>query len=337
MSRLGHFLSLGSARITSALRCALACAALVLAACVPPQPGLSVGLNSWVGYDPLVVARDERLLDPQQVKVVELSSSSDTLRHFRNGLIDAAALTLDETLRLADEGVDLRIIALMDASNGADVVMSQPGLTRLEQLRGARIAVESTTVGALMLERLLQAARLPREAVEVLHLEATGHLTALKSQRVDVAVSYEPVAGALRQAGYHALFDSSQMPGDIVDVLVVRAEVLIHRPQQVDALLNAWAQGLQRLQADPQTTVQWLAPAVELTPQAYLSALAQLRFYTLQDSLGQLSGEPSSVQQGADSLTQLLLQMGLLDQPPDWSRLVDVAPLRRVLTKGRQP
>lgn len=71
---------------------AVAVGLLALQACNPaPNPPLIVGMNAWVGYDPLVLARDQKLLDAQQVKVVELSSSSETLRHFRNGLLDAAA------------------------------------------------------------------------------------------------------------------------------------------------------------------------------------------------------------------------------------------------------
>ncbi|MBA4260724.1 MAG: ABC transporter, partial [Comamonadaceae bacterium] len=93
-----------------------------------------VGLNAWVGYDPLVLARDLHLLDVQQVKLVELASSSETLRHFRNGLIDAAALTLDETLRLADAAQDVRLVAVLSVSAGADVVMTAPEIRTPAQL-----------------------------------------------------------------------------------------------------------------------------------------------------------------------------------------------------------
>ena len=119
--------------------------AIGLTACQPaPVPPLKVGMNPWVGYDPLVLARDKGLLDTRQVKVVELASSSETLRHFRNGLLDGAALTLDETLRLADEGVDVRIVAMLSASAGADVVVARPGIRTPEQLRGHKLAVEKT-------------------------------------------------------------------------------------------------------------------------------------------------------------------------------------------------
>jgi len=293
-------------------------------------------MNAWVGYDPLVLARDQKLLDAQQVKVVELSSSSETMRHFRNGLLDAAALTLDETLRLAGEGINLRVVAVMDASSGADMVMVNPHFQKLGDLKGASIAVESPTVGALMLQRLLQAAGLDPNEVQVVHLEATQHLSALRSQRVGAAVSYEPVAGALRAAGFQSIFDSRQMPGDIVDVLVVRADLLETRPKQVTALLAAWQDGLQALRDDPGAAARLLAPGTDLTPDEYLATLKGLHLFTPEESLQQLTGSPPPLGKNALRLVTTLQAMDLLKDEPDWSRLIASEPALR-LQAGRNP
>jgi NitT/TauT family transport system substrate-binding protein len=311
-------------------------AGLLLLACSPaPHPPLTVGMNAWVGYDPLVLARDQKLIDAQQVKVVELSSSSETLRHFRNGLLDAAALTLDETLRLADEGIALRVVAVMDASHGADVVLADPRIHKLADLHGASIAVESTTVGALMLQRLLQAAGLQPTEVDVVNLEATQHLSALRTQRVSAAVSYEPVAGALRAAGFKDIFDSRQMPGDIVDVLVVRADLLQTRPAQVEALLAAWQDGLQALRDDPGAAARLLAPGTDLTPDDYLATLQRLNLYAPASSLALLSGTPPPLARDAQRLVATLQQMGLLANTPDWGQLIAPEPALRLQAKGR--
>ena len=310
---------------------AAAVALLALQACNPTtNPPLTVGMNAWVGYDPLVLARDQKLLDAQQVKVVELSSSSETLRHFRNGLLDAAALTLDETLRLADEGIDVRVVAVMDASNGADVVLVDPRIQKLSDLQGASIAVESTTVGALMLQRLLQVAGLQQTEVQVVNLEATQHLSALRAQRVSAAVSYEPVAGALRAAGFKDIFDSRQMPGDIVDVLVVRSDLLNTRPAQVDALLAAWQDGLQALRDDPGEAARLLAPGTDLTPDEYLATLKSLSLYAPAQSLQQLTGTPPPLGHNALRLVATLRVMGLLRETPDWSQLIAPEPALRL-------
>ena len=303
---------------------------LGLAACTePPQPPLVVGVNTWVGYDPLVLARDRGLADAKQLKVVELLSSAEALRHLRNGLLDAAGLTLDEALRLVDSGFDARIVALLDTSAGADVVVAAPRITSLQKLRGERIAVEDATVGTLMLERLLRKANLQQEDVTVVRMDATQHLTALLSERVAAAVSYAPIDGPMRALGFRPIFDSREMPGEIVDVLVVRGAVLRERPAAVDTLLAAWASGLNVMRLDPSGAAASLAPGTDLTPAQYQAVQGGLRFYTPADSLAMLTGSPPPLVGQGGEVARLLVELGLLRQSPNWAALIDTAPASR--------
>lgn len=307
-----------------ALLCGLAVGGALLTACQPlPQAPLKLGMNPWIGYDPLVLARDKGLLDASQVKVVELASSSETLRNLRNGLLDGAALTLDEVLRLADEGVDIRIVLVLSTSAGADMVIARPDIRTPADLRGRSIAVERTTVGALMLQRLLQAGGLQPHEVQVRNLEASQHLAALRNGLVDAVVTFEPLAGSLQAEGLRPVFDSSDMPGDIVDVLVVRAETLSVRRKQVEAAVLGWRRGLRALESDPQASAALLAPGVDLTPVDYLTTLKGLRFYRDEEALGLLAGRPRSLGQQSEGLAVTLGSMGLLSSTPDWGQLLD--------------
>ena len=323
--RVGHGVWRGLAR-----GFAIAGLLLGIAACAePPQPPLVVGINTWVGYDPLVLARDRGLADAKQLKVVELLSSAEALRHLRNGLLDAAGLTLDEALRLVDSGFDARIVALLDTSAGADVVVAAPRITSLQKLRGERIAVEDATVGTLMLERLLRKANLQQEDVTVVRMDATQHLTALLSERVAAAVSYAPIDGPMRALGFRPIFDSREMPGEIVDVLVVRGAVLRERPAAVDTLLAAWASGLNVMRLDPSGAAASLAPGTDLTPAQYQAVQGGLRFYTPADSLAMLTGSPPPLVGQGGEVARLLVELGLLRQSPNWAALIDTAPAAR--------
>lgn len=302
-----------------------------------PQPPLVVGLNTWVGYDPLVLARDRGLANAQQVKVVELISSAEALRHLRNGLLDAAGLTMGEALRLVDSGFDVRIVAVLDTSAGADVVVAAPHIKNLQALRGQRIAVEDATVGTLMLERLLRKARLQREDVTVVRMDATQHLTALQSERVAAAVSYAPMDGPIQAQGYRAIFDSRQLPGEIVDVLVVRADVLRQRPKAVDALLQAWAAGLDAMQQNPAGAAASLGPGADLSPAQYQAVQRGLRYYTPAQSLDLLRGDPPLLAQQTKDVAHLLQGPGALRAAPDWAALIDAGPALRSATHPLAP
>lgn len=316
-------------------RGALLCMAGWLAGCeAPPVPPARLGMNAWVGYDPLVLARDRGLLDADLLKVVELATGAETQRHLRNGLLDAGALTLDEVLRMRDAGLDLRIVALLDASWGGDVVMAAPRIRQPADLRGQAVAVEDLSVGTLMFHRLLESAGLGPDEVRQVNLEATLHLQALRSGQVAAAVSYQPLAGPMAAAGFRAIFDSRAIPGQVLDVLAVRQPVLETRPDTVDAMLVAWQRGLDLLRLDPAGAAESLSVGTDLSAADYRVVMAGLQFFAPDESLAALSDPAGPVLQAGVEVAALLQKLGVLSAAPDWGRLIDTAPARRVLTAG---
>jgi len=318
---------------------ALAAAVLLaLAACGEPvTPPLTVGMNPWVGYDPLVLARDRGLTDAAQLRVVELASASETLRHLRNGLLDAATLTLDETLRLAESGVAVRIVAVLDESTGGDAVLAAPRITSPAQLKDAFIAVEDSAVGALLLQRMLTKAGLTRADVKVTNIEVARHLEALQSGQAVAAVSFEPLAGAIEAAGFRRIFDSRELPGEVLDVLVVRVDVLEQRPEAVDALLRAWYDGLDLFESDLPGAAESLARGTDLTPAAYQAVLGGLAFHSREASARELLGNPPLLVEKASIVADALQAIGLLQRTPRWQDLIDGAPMQRLQAGGKAP
>ncbi|MBL0917157.1 MAG: ABC transporter substrate-binding protein [Hydrogenophaga sp.] len=307
-------------------------ALLALAGCgQAPPPPLIVGMNAWVGFDPLVLARDRGLVNERRIKLVELASGTEVQRGLYNGLLDAAALTLDEAMRLTDAGMALRVVALLDASHGSDMVVTRPDLPAEMGLRGAFVAVEDSSVGTLMLQRMLQTAGLSRGDIKVVNMDANHHLAALRGGRVDAAVSYAPLSGQLVAAGFKPVFTSREIPGEIVDVLVVRTELLRTRPDAIDEVLRAWATGLQALRADMPAAVRDLSRGTDLSPEAYAEVLAGLHFISLEESLLQLQGPALGLEARAQAVAGALVDVGVLKRPPELRELLDVGPLRRVV------
>lgn len=298
-------------------------AAMALAGCsAPPPRALRLGINPWVGYDPLVLARERGLLDPRQVHLVELPSSTESLRTLRNGLLDAAALTLDEALRLSGEGLALKIVAVLDVSHGADAVVARPGIGQPAGLRGQRIAVEQTALGALVLERVLAAGGLGHGDVRVVQAEAASHVSLLTSGQVDAVITFEPMKSALVQRGHPVIFDSRQMPGDIVDVLVVTAQAALAQSSQIVATLVAWERGRQALLLHPETMAVLLARGTGLDAAQYQRALDGLTLASLDDNLPWLGNGPGGLAQQSGPLVEVLLRLGVIRHRPDWPGLL---------------
>ena len=107
--------------------------------CADPPSPLNVGTIVFPGYELLFLAREQGLLPEPGIRLVELLSSTDNLRLLASGRLQAATLTLDEVLTARADGLDLRVVLVLDVSAGADAVMVKPHVRGLSDLAGKRI------------------------------------------------------------------------------------------------------------------------------------------------------------------------------------------------------
>lgn len=240
-----------------------ACAVLggVSGAVVPPDRPLRVGANFWIGYEPLrFLPHPEGRPAP---RIIELRSTSAVLEGLRSGTLDAAALTIDEAVRHSGPDLPLAIVLVLDRSDGADAVLARPGAAPVP---GARFGVETEGVGALVLSRFLATVGLVEADVRIVDMPASAHDVAFTSGTVDYLVTYEPHVSALEAAGATRIFDSRRLPGEVIDVLVVRRDVLATRRSDVDALLAGWPLGLDRMRRDLATGSAAVARRLDIAP-----------------------------------------------------------------------
>lgn len=220
-------------------------ALLSLAACDSDHPPLRLGTSAgWPGYEPVYLARDLGYLDPDRVRVVDYSSSTPLQNDFAQGVIEAATLTLDESLRLIPRRPDFRIVLLLDESHGADAVLAHPAFPTMALLKGKRVGVETAGVGTFLLSRALERSGMRSEDIQTIALRFDEHERAFLQGEVDAVATFEPIKSRLTSEGAIVLFDSSQIPGEILDVLVVRGDVAAERAPEVRLMISAWFRAL---------------------------------------------------------------------------------------------
>ncbi|WP_456383521.1 ABC transporter substrate-binding protein [Persephonella sp.] len=205
---------------------------------------LKIGTNVWIGYEPLYLARELGYLDGYPVHLVEYSSSSQVIRAYRNRIINGAALTLDETLLLKDYGFDPVVVLVMDISEGADAIVAREGIKSLKDLRGKKVGVENSALGAYVLSRALEKGGLSPDEITIIPLEVDEHYHWFKTGKIDAVVTFEPVKSKLLKLGGKVIFDSSQIPGEIVDVLVIERSYIEKHPEVVGRVVNSWFKAL---------------------------------------------------------------------------------------------
>ncbi|MBU0680434.1 MAG: ABC transporter substrate-binding protein [Proteobacteria bacterium] len=286
-----------------------------------PQHPLLIGTNVWLGYEPLFVARSLKYFTPQEVRLLEFTSNTDSIHAFRHGALDAAALTLDEALLLAQDGIDFKVVLVLDISHGADAIVGQANSKTFPDLKGLKIGVENTAVGAYMLARALEIHDLQAKDVTMVPLEIFEHEKAFTKGTVDAVVTFEPVRSKLLAKGGNILFDSSEIPGEIVDVLIVRSDRLAQNREHLSKLLRGWFSTLDYLQENQADALHRMTPRLALPPAELRAALAGLRFPSLADNLHFLQGGPEGLVNSGTRLSEIMVRSGLL------KKQVPIAPL----------
>jgi NitT/TauT family transport system substrate-binding protein len=286
---------------------------LALTACTrEPVSPMRIGLNVWPGYEPLFLARHDGNLNDRDFRLVEFSNASEVSRAFRNGTLEAACLTLDEVLYTVQDGMDPVILVVMDESNGADVLLARPEIKSLAELRGKRIAVEVGALGAYMLTRSLQQAGLTVKDITPVYLPIDKHLSAYQDGLVDAVVTFEPVRTKLLALGAVDLFNSAKIPGEIVDVLVVRRSYVEKNPGRVHALRQAWFTALDRMHRSPHESAKIMAVREQVTAGEFEASLPGLHFPDEPESRVLLEGTSPKLLQAAERLQTVMRDSGLL-------------------------
>lgn len=288
---------------------------LMIAGCSKKPPVLQVGTNLWIGYEPLYLAQTNNYYSSGAIKFVEIPTMSEVSRSYRNGIIDAAALTLDETLHLLEDRDDFEIVLLLDTSEGSDAIIAKEGIDTVTQLASKRVAVENQSTGAYLLSRALEKNKMGVESIRLIPMGTDQHEEAWNANEIDAAVTFEPYRTRLASKGGKVIFDSSRIPNEIVDVLIVRKKVIREHPEQVQNLIEGWYKALCTIEHDPKQSIPKIAMRLDLSLSETEEAMAGIQYGTLKRNQKYLFTSHFGLEHNAQILTHYMVAHRLISKP----------------------
>ncbi|MBF8224411.1 ABC transporter substrate-binding protein [Halomonas sp. 328] len=304
--------------VIKALGC-LAAMPVMLGGC-HGQQSLRLGIHPWPGYEPLYLAEAFGWL-PLRVELAESSNAGGSLAALLRGELDGAALTLDEVLQARAAGLPLTCVAVLNESVGADMVVARAPLASLAALAGKRLAVERSALGELVLSQLLETSGLERDQLTLIDLPPDRQPAAWRAGHIDAAITYEPSASRLLRDGAVRVFDSSQFPDLILDVLALRLDRLPWRGAVASALVEGHFRGLKHLKQSPGDALRRIGAWRDLSLEEAQGTFAGLELPGVVANRAYLA--PSgAVMEAADHLNRLMVARGLLTSPADLEALV---------------
>lgn len=268
-------------------------------ACGQEESPIKIGTNVWPGYEPLYLASETGLLPKNGFSLVELLSASQVMRGLASQTLDVATLTLDEAIILQSRDVNIKIVMVLDYSNGGDALVADNSIREIAQLKGKRVAVEESAVGGYFLSRALELNNMKASDLTVVNKLQHEIAHAFSSREVDAVVTFDPIKSNLLHDNGVVLFDSRQIPGEIVDVLVVRDEVYEQIKEPLSILQSAWYKSLNMIRSDPEKALPIINQRLKLDKETLSLVMDGVFFPSQEENLDLMKSVKGTTLRGA--------------------------------------
>lgn len=249
-----------------------------------PLPELRIGINAWPGYEYLTLANQLGYYADQglAVKLIPFQTLADGRRAFEKGHIDIMAGTLMEFYTAREiSGINPVVFLVADFSNGGDMLLAHKDIPDVASLKGKKIGLEAGSVDVLTAADALASANLSFNDVTLVSLPQPNNIKALLAGDIDAAQTYPPFATkALANPNIIRLFDTSQTPGNIIDLIFARGSVFNERKQDLVKVAHAFERAIQYQNTHYEDAIARMAKREGLTPEEFIDAQSGLKVIT---------------------------------------------------------
>lgn len=299
---------------------------ITFAACALAQkPTFTVGWSIYAGWTPYYYMNKAGILrkwaDKYGIAIkVQRFDYAPSLDAFVAKNIDACAMTNMEALDMpAASGVPTTVVLIGDYSNGNDALLVRNGV-QIKDLAGKKLLLVQKTVSEYLFDRAMTLGGV-REQIKKVRLVNTSDsdiATAfIGDTGANAVVTWKPMVSQLvKQKGVTSLFNSSQIPGEILDLTVIRTDVLAKPDGQkfAKALTGAWYEMLALMsQKGPagDKVLAAIAEGSQDTLESYKEQLSTTKmFYTAQSAVE--FGASADLKQKMGLVRQFCFDHGLL-------------------------
>ncbi|GAA0273568.1 putative urea ABC transporter substrate-binding protein [Alteraurantiacibacter aestuarii] len=268
----------------------LACA-FVIASCSPtaeetaaPRTEFSIGWSIYAGWMPWAYADQAGIVKKWadkygiEINIVQVNDYVESVNQYTAGQLDGVTVANMDALTIpAAGGKDTSAIIVGDYSNGNDGILLK-GSDSLSAIMGRQVYLVELSVSHYLLARGLESVGMSMTDVRTVNTSDADIASAFTSPDVTAAVAWNPQLSTMRQTpGANEVFSSADIPGEILDLLVVDTATLQANPNLGKALAGIWYETTALMQRQDEQG------------RAARAAMAELAGTTLENFEGQLA------------------------------------------------
>jgi NitT/TauT family transport system substrate-binding protein len=191
------------------------------------------------------------------IDVVQINDYIESINQYTAGKFDGCAMTNMDALTIPAAGnVDSTALIVGDFSNGNDGIVLK-GQKQLKDIKGQKVNLVELSVSHYLLARALGSIGLAEKDISVVNTSDADIVGVYGSKGVTAVVTWNPLLSTILQnPESHEVFNSSQIPGEIIDLMVVNTKTLKDNPKFGKALTGAWYEIMKTMQGTSANAVK---------------------------------------------------------------------------------
>lgn len=185
------------------------------------------------------------------IEVKQFNDYVESINQFTAGAFDAVTITNMDALSIPSAGgVDTTAVIVGDFSDGNDAVILKDK-DKLEAIKGQDVNLVEFSVSHYLLARALESIGAEEKDLKVVNTSDADMAAAYKTDDVTAVVTWKPIVSTILESpDANLVFDSSQIPGEIIDLMVANTEVLKDNPKFGKALAGIWYDTVKALESE---------------------------------------------------------------------------------------
>ena len=208
---------------------------------------------------------------------------SDAISAFNTNNVDMIIYACAEAVTPVVNGIDCKIIGVVDTSDGLDGIAAVSGIDSIEDLAGKNVATEIGTVDHMMLQRALAAHGMSESDINLINMSSGDAVAAMNGGSLDAVSTWEPQLSAGAELG-SIIYSTKDDPELIADVFLIHTEALDAGYDNVKAILKTWYEGIEKYSADPDSYSTAAAEKGGLSTEEFESYMSVTRLVTLEEN-----------------------------------------------------
>jgi len=227
------------------------------AAQAAPKKEFNVAWSIYVGWMPWPYADQAGIVKKWadkygiKIKVTQINDYVESINQYTAGKFDGVTVTNMDALTIpAAGGVDTTAVIVGDYSNGNDGVILK-NAKGVADIKGQSVKLVEFSVSHYLLARALSSVGLAEKDIKTVNTSDADIVAAYKSADTTALVTWNPQLSEINaEPTAHMVFDSSKIPGEIIDTMAVNTQTLKDNPALGKALVGIWFDTLKLMQ-DP--------------------------------------------------------------------------------------